>query len=279
MIWYIMLSGISISIIIYTIHKHNDLRLLPFFLALAGIIYPFETVILVYLEAYHYKLDIFENIYKDSVTGNFVSNLLAVPAASLFIAANQLRYRWFWIISGIFVCIEILFTHLNIFLPQWWKTYYTALLLPIHFFIGKKAWQTYCSYMYNRPPWWLLFLILYFACVSTLGTLNFILLGAYDWFHFHANLYEDSFRDHLSIAVPHLFVFAMVISVSVLLQVSKMFTLLILVVIDFIFINLNILHFSSIISYIIYIGLRLAIIWLIQLFFIILRLHPSSEMK
>ncbi|MYL35407.1 hypothetical protein GLW08_03695 [Pontibacillus yanchengensis] len=266
MIWYLILSVISILLIIYTIRKHNDRRLLPFFLALAGIIHPFETIILVYLDAYHYTLGLFQNIYKDSVAGNFVSNLLAVPAASLFIAANQLKTRWFWVISGIFVLIEILFIHLDIFIPLWWKTYYTAILLPIHFFIGKKLWQFFCSYKYNEPPKWLLFFILYFACVSTLGALNFTLLGAYDLFHFQAGLYQDNFRDHLSVSIPHLFIFSFLLCKCITLKIPVGFTILILLIIDIIFMNTNTLHFTSLLAFATYIVLRIIMIWIVHLF-------------
>ncbi|MFC0524442.1 hypothetical protein ACFFGV_12780 [Pontibacillus salicampi] len=264
--WYLLLSIISIVIILYTLRTHKDGRIIVLFFAISGIIYPFELIVLIYTEAYTYELGIFNNIYKDSVVGNFVSNLLAVPAASLWIAVNHIKKRWYFPIAFLFVVIELTFVNLGIFERNWWKTYYTFLLLPIHFYLSTLAWNKLNTYSNKQVSAIVKWLLLYFACVSSQGFLTFTTLGAYETINYQINLYENSFRNHLSLSVPLLFLYSLAISFGIVKRVKKRLVLCTILLFNAMLMLLHLLYFTHPVYFAVFHLEILIILYLIEHF-------------
>lgn len=208
----------------------------------------------------------FKNIYKDSVVGHFASNLLAVPAVGLWIAANQLKFRWSIFFSFIFMGIELIFLNLHIYHQIWWKPYYTGLLLPIHFWIAKRLWYHIRNDKMTKR---FSFLLLSFSAVSISSVLSFFLLGAPGFIKFSIGLFSNSFRDHLAASVPTLFITSFGMSLFITKIHSRIKYLFILVfvgVVEGLLIKYHILTVKSLVVFMIFIVVHLITAYILNVF-------------
>lgn len=139
-IWYLLLGLISIVEIFVVIYKvDRKLFTFAYFLSILGLTFTFETIVLIYLDAYEYFPLIVNNpplSYDDSLAGNVFSQVSVSASALLFVAFN-LRYYWVFIFAGIYGLVEELFLALNIYQHHWYRTWMTVVLISMFFWIAK----------------------------------------------------------------------------------------------------------------------------------------------
>ncbi len=99
--------------------------------------YVLEYVVFVLFESYDYDPDFMTNEYFDNLFGSLTSQAFAFPIMAMVVAAYQLKFRYILFISTMFMGIEELFSHWDIYTHHWWKTVYTGVLMTMGFSISK----------------------------------------------------------------------------------------------------------------------------------------------
>lgn len=140
-IWYLLLGVVSIIQIIYTLyHSENRFRTFAFYLTLAGLPLIFETIILVFFDAYVYypKLIRDSNLdpFNDVLAGNLFSQF-SVASSALLLTVLQKPFLWNLVVSFLYCLVEELFIALDIYRHHWWKTWMTFIGLLLFFTISK----------------------------------------------------------------------------------------------------------------------------------------------
>lgn len=134
---FIILILIHTSLLTYTFYKNKDRkRLFVLLMSNIGFAYLFEYIVLNIFEAYRYKPSVFKVKQFDSTFGAILSQAIYIPFTAVFITAFQYGWKVKLFFIAYFVAIEKLFIKVGVFKTNWWKTVYTAPLLPIYFFIS-----------------------------------------------------------------------------------------------------------------------------------------------
>lgn len=145
-IWYLLLSVVSIFQIIYTIyHSETPLRTLAFYFTIVGLPLYFETLVLIFLDAYVYypKIIRHSNLdsFNDVLTGNLFSQF-SVASSALLLTVHQKPFYWHVVVALLYYVLEECFKALDIYRQHWWKTWMT--------FIGLLLFFTITKWMYTR---------------------------------------------------------------------------------------------------------------------------------
>lgn len=131
---FIILIFIHTGLLTYTFYKNKDRkRLFVLLLSNVGFAYLFDYIIVVILQAYHYKPNFFKNKYFDNVFGVILSQAIYIPFTTVFITAFQYGWKIKFFFVAYFFAIENLFIKMGIYKTYWWKTLYTASLISIYF--------------------------------------------------------------------------------------------------------------------------------------------------
>ncbi|MCA1032947.1 hypothetical protein LCL95_18255 [Bacillus timonensis] len=191
--WYGFLTFISYSVFFYTLWKTKDKKLIPLLFSFSGLIYIFEYVILVWLDAYSYSPHVLRDTFYDNILGSIPSNFIAVPIASIFISAFQIRWKGISIILIMFAAIELFFLKMKIYEHHWWSIAYTVFFLSIFFMICKWI---YCRIEHASKAFKLF--VLYLIANSLITTVDFFIVVFSNAFHFTPGWFEDPSKDHIA---------------------------------------------------------------------------------
>lgn len=194
---YLLLVIASLAFIALSWFKTKSLKLIPFYICIAGAVYIFELIIFVLLNSYIYKPGILHNSFYDSALGAIVSNGFIVPSTCAFIAVYGVRFRWILLIAAGFMGIEQAFIHLGIFEHHWWRTIYTGIGLTLLFPMGKWLWN---SLLRPDQPYLFRVVMLYVINVSLQGTVMSCFLLIFYRIGFRPGWFEDPARDNLAFA-------------------------------------------------------------------------------
>ncbi|TCM91054.1 hypothetical protein EV294_109131 [Paenibacillus sp. BK033] len=177
--------------------RTKNLKILPFYICIAGAVYILELVIFVLLNSYSYKPGILRNSFYDSAIGAIVSNGFIVPSTCTLIAVYRIRFRWILLIAAGFMAIEQSFIYLGVFEHHWWKLIYTGIGLILLPSMGKWLWQKLCQ---PDHPYLLRLVMLYIINVSLQGTIMSGYLLIFYQLGFRPGWFEDPARDNLAFA-------------------------------------------------------------------------------
>lgn len=134
---FIILLIIHTTLLIYTFYKNKDRkRLFVLLIANIGFAYFFEYIVLNLFQAYQYSPNFLKNKKLDSSFGAILSQTIYVPFTAVFITAFQHGWKVKLLFAVYFATIEKLFIKMGIFKTNWWKTIYTATLIPTFFIIS-----------------------------------------------------------------------------------------------------------------------------------------------
>ncbi len=198
-VWNILLIAISAVLFGYAFYKKRDLKLIVFLFFLAGLIYIFEMVILIFFQGYEFKPRFMGNPDKDNIAGALVSDFFIVPSASIVLSVFRRGFKAMIVVSMLFMIIEEAFLKLNIYQHYWWKTIYTGISLPMLFWIGTKVW----GYITHRIPDRLKrFWLLYFCHISLHSTL-FYPLVVINAFSLKIGWFENPYRDWVAFGLTY----------------------------------------------------------------------------
>ncbi|MBP2642733.1 MAG: hypothetical protein H6Q67_620 [Firmicutes bacterium] len=141
--WYYGLALISLVLLAASLIYRRDWKLLVLQINLAGIIHPFEIVVLILLDAYRYLPGILTDPRLDNYLGSYISNVLIVPAFAVVINAFTLSRSYILGIAVIFAGIDWYFTMLGIYQHFWWKSAYTGIGISILYEISRRIWTRF----------------------------------------------------------------------------------------------------------------------------------------
>jgi hypothetical protein len=159
-VWYILLAVLAACQLAFALALAEDRRpALALYLALAGIVLSFETVILIIFKAYAYYPMLLQTCpepFDRILAGNLFSQF-TVAATALLVAVRGLQLRWQLVLALAYGLIEELFLFLGVYAHNWYRTWMTVLGLLVYFQLAR----TLLAYMRRglKPP-------LYYACVA-----------------------------------------------------------------------------------------------------------------
>lgn len=140
-IGYVLLGISTVLELIFILVKAQRKRLtLAFYFTVLGIALSFETIILIYFKAYYYYPMLVKasvEPFHDALAGNLFSQF-SVAATLLLVAFLDLKYYWHFILAAVYAGIEELFLYLGIYRQNWYRSWMTAAILSVSFWIAKK---------------------------------------------------------------------------------------------------------------------------------------------
>lgn len=175
-------------------YRNNRTSLLFVFLfAVSGVTLFFDYLIYVWGNAYLYQPNFIKGRY-DSYLGALINGYILSSFAILFIV---LRGKWIWAIvaAAFFSGIELLFEHLGVFHTNWWRTWYTFIILIPYFFVVKMWW----IHLPKRRSKWLLFGTTLAIFYSIYTQLSIFLYAVLQIRTFHVGWIEHFHRDSSAI--------------------------------------------------------------------------------
>lgn len=193
--WYVGLAVVSVCLIGYTLWKTRDGRLLALHFCLAGLIDPLEYFVLILFSSYQYFPTAISDVWIDNIIGAIASNDLIIPAVAVAAAAFRLRLAWLLVLSVLFMGVEWLFLHLDLFGLFWWKTMYTGIGIFLFFLIGQYLWRTIQRGHASKP---FLFFYTFFVYLFVYGTSHIIQGHFLDIHDLKVGWFPDPIRDQLA---------------------------------------------------------------------------------
>jgi hypothetical protein len=195
--WYIGLSLISLTLLVYICFIKKRVRSFFHFLIMVQIAYMIETVIYIFLSSYQYYPKILKNYaFYDSNMGALTSNLLAIPVIATFLTTFQLGWFWIFAFIGLFAGVEWLFIKLHIYTLFWWRIEYTSIGLPFYFLFAKKVYSCLLKSLKG-----LLHSLFLFICTAPfLGTFHIIPIMVFQNRFYHPGWFTDPAHDTTAFA-------------------------------------------------------------------------------
>lgn len=134
---FIFLTIIHVGMLLFTFYKGKDRKQLVILL-LSNIAkaYLFEYIAFNIFQSYIYKPKFFKIRALDNTIGAILSQAIFVPITALFITCFKLGLKGKLLFTMYFVIIEKVFIQLGVFKTKWWRTSYTAALLPLYFLLS-----------------------------------------------------------------------------------------------------------------------------------------------
>jgi hypothetical protein len=129
------------------------------YLTTVGLTLYFETMILIFFDAYAYYPMIIQNNpdpFNDILAGNLFSQF-CISTTVLLAVTLDLKFYWYFVLGFFYGMIEELFMALGIYSHNWYQTWMTVLGFPLLTWFIKKinSWFnqgikpiTYCGYIY-----------------------------------------------------------------------------------------------------------------------------------
>lgn len=214
-IWYLALAVISSLLLIYTLWKARNRRILVLYFFAVGVTYLFEYLILVLFESYTYFPMLLKNRYFDNILGAVVSDAFSVPMSCVFIGVFQLRLRGILFFSSSFVGIQAFFEYLKIYKDNWWTLYYTWPLLIVAFYIS-KVWYL----KLNQPiSQFLRFCNVFLCSISISASTVFVLVAFFNTYFYRVTWFQDLTRGHVAFATFYLIVISITLTTLIILNI------------------------------------------------------------
>lgn len=171
--WYYGLVIISLILLLVSLLYKKDWKLLVLELCVAGVIHPFEVVIFILLDAYHYLPGILSDPTLDNYLGSYISNALIVPCSAVLLNALSLSWDYTLGFAAAFTGIDWYFAAIGIFHHYWWKSIFSGIGISILYAISKQLWSVLQQ---NRPR--LIFrLAVIYLCYSSIHNLTVFLIN------------------------------------------------------------------------------------------------------
>lgn len=140
-VWYVLLGVITLGEIAAALVLAGDRRLvIGLYLILAGIVLSFETVILIFLDAYAYYPMLLQTspVSFDRILAGNLFSQTSVAATALLVAVFGLRFRWQAALAGLYGLVEEAFLALGIYAHNWYMTWMTVVGLLVYFQLARQ---------------------------------------------------------------------------------------------------------------------------------------------
>ena len=139
-VWYLALLALTIIMIAIAQSKADNRRFLTAYsMAVLGVYYLFEYVLVVLLDAYQYHPMLLPNDpFQDTVFGNVFSQT-SIAASCMLIISLRLRPVWYFVFAAAYYLIELLFVYLGIYVLHWYKTIFTPIVLVVLYWAARRV--------------------------------------------------------------------------------------------------------------------------------------------
>ncbi|MBM7865258.1 hypothetical protein GTO89_00565 [Heliobacterium gestii] len=242
--WYHSLTFIGIGLIIFTMYKRKSIvNLFSFYLFISALAYLCEIVILFVFNSYAYKPGLFTDPIQESIYGHLVCNGFFWGGFTLLVAAFQLKYYWIFLISVVFMLVEVLFLALGIYTHHWWRTYMTGIAVVVFLFFARKCFGILMEKKHMLLRYTAFYLI---AWLLLLGSSIVLLIS--DKQHFGIGLVDNYFLNDIFFDVPY----QLIMSLTFIFFVNflhkpywKTAPLFVVLLSDYMMIKMNILTFQN----------------------------------
>jgi len=198
--WYYGLIVISVVLLGASLSYRKNWRLLVLHLMVAGIIHPFEVVVML-TGGYYYIPGIVPDPQVDSLIGAFVSDLLIVPASAVAINSFSLSWRFILGIAAIFTGIDWLYVKAGVYVHFWWKSIYTGIGIIILYAISMRLWL---GLQEKQPSLVFRLLTIYLTYVPIPIVINFVVSRVFNVFKFEYLLFSALEKNHPVINTLHI---------------------------------------------------------------------------
>lgn len=190
--WYYGLIVISVILLGISLSYRKNWKLLVLHLMIAGVIYPFEVVVIL-TDGYRFIPGIVLDPQVDSTIGAFVSDFCIVPASAVVINAFSLAWRFTLGIAAVFTGIDWLYVKLGVYEHYWWKSIYTGIGLIILYAISRWLWHCLQG---KQPSLLFRLLAIYLTYVPIPIAINFVVARLFNLFKFEIYLVSDLEKNH-----------------------------------------------------------------------------------
>ncbi|MEH7392961.1 hypothetical protein [Bacillus sp. JJ1474] len=146
---------------------------------------------LILLNSYDYYPHVFKENWPDDIFGSLISQGVIIPTVLMSIAAFRLRTKWIILIISLIALIEELFLRLRIYEHNWWRTWYTIILLLLASYI-MKWWRR----KLNDPSLPIKYLTIYMLFNIILHPISFFMSLVLKLSWYSMGLFESMYKDH-----------------------------------------------------------------------------------
>ncbi len=260
--WYGGLVFISLLLLCFTLWKKRDGRLLVLHFALAGLIDPFEYIILILYPAYQYFPSVTGDLWIDNMLGAISSNDFIVPAVAVTGAAFHLRVYWLVLFSVLFMLVECLFLSFAVFGHFWWKIPYSGIGILLFLLIGRYLWKLILRGPLKKP---ILFLYIFFVFLFIYGLCHFIQAHLLDVHDLNIGWFPDQIRDHLALSESIEILVALLASAAFFFnRTGQLLIAVVLIAFDTSLMALNIIQVDNVWEFLFYVLLQFISIWVVH---------------
>ncbi|QDR79534.1 hypothetical protein [Sporomusa termitida] len=221
--WYYGLVVIALVLLAASLIHRKDWKLLVLQLTIAGIIHPFEIVVLILMDAYRYLPGILADLRLDNYLGSYISNSLIVPASAVAINAFSLSWGYMVGIAVIFTGIDWYFATLGIYQHFWWKSAYTGIGLIILYGISRRIWS---GLQEKRHCTIFRLAVIYLTYASIHNLIVFLANKGGQLFRFQVSLAGDPEKFHQGFFYLYLLITSVIITLLIGLKLPLHYRLL-----------------------------------------------------
>lgn len=170
--WYLGLIVLSLIIQIFIYIKVRRIRFMLFHFAMMAVGYTVDMIIYIFGNGYMFYPKIIDNnAFYDGNVGGIISDVFIVPSLAGLISVFNLNWLWMCFFAAFLYLVEWLFTELNIYVQNWWKTWYTTFgLIFVYFPLGKYLYKKISKPLQGTMH----SVILYLVILSLLGLIHMV---------------------------------------------------------------------------------------------------------
>ncbi|KON90284.1 hypothetical protein AF332_12700 [Sporosarcina globispora] len=211
LLWFLGLVIISLGLI-YITYKKTDFRYnLAVYFFVMGLSFLMEYVVLILGDAYSYYPNFFSIQWYNDVFGSSISQAFFIPSVLMAIAAFRIRFRWIVLIIAVIFGIEELFLWLGIYEHNWWKSWFTSVILFTSIFVI-KWWRN----KVESPTFYIQFVTVYMAITTIFQGISFGLTAILGTHHYKIGWFESPFQDHIAFSVLIWIIYALLLTIIII---------------------------------------------------------------
>lgn len=209
--WYYGLVVVSIVMLALALHRNRDLKLVVLHLVLAGVIHPFEIMVMLILVGYCYLPGILPQYGHDNAAGAVISDLFIVPASAAIINAFSMGWGAIAGFAAAFTVIDWYYDKIGVYKHFWWKSAYTGVCLLLFYAVSRKVWNRLKK---SNADLWFRLMVIYMVYSPLHATVNFFTVMVFNLYRFQIPWVEGPARDHGASHTPFLYLAAVLVSLG-----------------------------------------------------------------
>ena len=211
LLWFLGLVLISIGLIYITFIKTEFRYNLAVYFFVMGLSFLMEYIVLILGDAYSYYPKLFSIQWYDDVFGSSISQAFFIPSVLMAIAAFRMRFKWIIFIIAAIFGIEELFLWLGIYEHNWWKSWFTPIILFASVFVI-KWWRS----RVEAPTLFIQFITVYMASTTIYQGISFGLTAILGTHQYKIGWFESPYQDHIAFSVLIWIIYALLLTIIII---------------------------------------------------------------